>query len=83
MTPAEEIAAAVEKLRTARFAGGVTMTPAVAGLVAAREPLADWLERSSAAAQWSFGLFGDATDPAEFLQPGALAVARAINGSQS
>ena len=45
--PADELAelkAAAEKLRTARFAGAMTATPAVAALIATREPLAKLLE---------------------------------------
>lgn len=75
MTPADELTAAAEKLRTARFTGALTATPAVAALIAAREPIAKWLT------SWA---------PIEIREDGplpedaalALATARAINGSQ-
>lgn len=73
MTAADEIAAAVDKLLTARFTGAITMTPAVAGLIAAREPLAAWLQVEA------FRVLHNGRGP-EFHH--ALATARAINGSQ-
>lgn len=48
MTPADEITAAAEKLRTMRFAGAMTATPVVAALIAAREPLAKFLRELAA-----------------------------------
>ncbi|MYS14995.1 hypothetical protein [Streptomyces sp. SID4982] len=44
MTPADELPAAAEKLRTARFAGAITATPTVAALLATRSPLAVLLD---------------------------------------
>ena len=73
MTPAEEIQAAADKLRTATFLGAMTATDAVAALAAAREPLACWLE-------FEAGLLERV--PQVQPQPRidhALAVARAIN----
>jgi len=73
MTPAEELHAAADKLFTATFRGAYTATPAVAALIAAREPLACWLE-------FEAGLLERA--PQVQPQPRidhALKVARAIN----
>ena len=75
MTIADELAAAADKLRTARFTGALTATPAVAALIAAREPIAKWL------ISWT---------PIELREDGplpedaslAIATARAINGGQ-
>ncbi len=44
MTPADEITAAVDRLRNARIPNAMTATPAVADLLRAREPLAKWLD---------------------------------------
>jgi hypothetical protein len=43
-SPLDEIRAAAATLRTARFAGAMTATPAVAALIRARDPLATLLE---------------------------------------
>ena len=47
-TPADEIAAAANKLRTARFTGAMTATPVVAALISARESLAKLLRETAA-----------------------------------
>lgn len=44
MTVAEELQAAADKLFTATFRGADAASPGVAALIAAREPLACWLE---------------------------------------
>ncbi|WP_432124032.1 hypothetical protein [Streptomyces sp. C10-9-1] len=46
-TPADELDAAAALLREAAFRSAMTATPAVAALVRAREPLADWLESTA------------------------------------
>lgn len=75
MTPADEINAAAQTLRTATFRGAMTATPAVAALVRAREPLASWLD------SWTgIELREDAALPEDAQH--ALATARAINGAQ-
>lgn len=43
-TPADEIRTAATRLRAIRFTGAMTLTPAVAMLIGAREPLADLLD---------------------------------------
>lgn len=83
-TPADELAAAAETLKTARFAGAMTATPVVAALIRAREPIANWLQRHSGIAGEMQQYLG------EEFQDGALdhdthdalAVARAITGGQ-
>lgn len=78
-----ELKAAAAKLRTATFRGAMTATPAVAALVAAREPLAQLLDNAAATAEGLHGIFADSDDPTEFVHPDTLAVARAIlAGSQ-
>lgn len=79
-SPAQELTAAAQKLRNARFTGAVTMTPAVAALVAARGPIAHLLESANADAE----RLGRATGspPGQCLNPDILAVARAILGDQ-
>lgn len=76
MTPAEELTAAAQALRTARFTGAMTATPAVAALLRAREPLAKWLENTAASLKAS-------THPGwqECVAPDSLAVARQILGT--
>ncbi|MFJ6085099.1 hypothetical protein ACIQI8_27195 [Streptomyces sp. NPDC092369] len=73
-TPADELAAAVETLRNATFRGAMTATPAVAALLRAREPLANWL-----------GSWGDTDIDEHAAMPDdlrhALLIARAINAS--
>ncbi|MDX2846440.1 hypothetical protein PV377_47365 [Streptomyces ipomoeae] len=96
MTAADELRAAADKIRTACFTGAVTMLPAVAALVAAREPIAKWLEAEAAGHEAVQGL-GDITTELINVQleqteygaqithstlPQALAVARAILGTQ-
>lgn len=70
-TVAEEIQAAAEKLRTATFHGAMTATPAVAALCRAREPLSRWLD-ANVHPGWQ-----------EAVSEHPLAVARAINGTQT
>lgn len=77
MTPAEEINAAAETLRTATFRGAMTATPAVAALVRAREPLAKWLETTATSLAASTH-----PDWQDCVAADALATARAINGGQ-
>ncbi|WP_428956165.1 hypothetical protein [Streptomyces sp. cg35] len=86
MTPAEEITAAADKLRDARFTGAMTMTPTVAALVAAREPIATLLEgvlSSNREAGPAHEECDSRCSPDTCDLSAALAVARAINGSQS
>ncbi|MFZ3494601.1 hypothetical protein ACODT5_15480 [Streptomyces sp. 5.8] len=72
MTPADELQAAAEQLRAATFRGAMTATPAVAALLRARQPLADWLEQAAEALE---GQDAPNDEP-------ALAVARALLASQ-
>ncbi|WP_328313123.1 hypothetical protein OG432_24590 [Streptomyces sp. NBC_00442] len=74
-SPVADLTAAAQKLRSTRFVGAMTATPAIAGLVAAREPLANWLD------SWTdIEVREDAAMPEDLRH--ALAVARLINGSQ-
>ncbi len=75
-TPADELEAAAKKLRAATFRGAMTATPAVAALVRAREPLADWLESTAVSLRRS-------THPAwqEEVAGYPLAVARQLLGT--
>jgi hypothetical protein len=73
VTAPDELREAAARLRTARFTGAATMTPAVAGLIAAREPLAQWLEAEA------FQALHNGQSPNHHH---ALAVARQILGSQ-
>ena len=83
MTPAEEIRAAITKLRTARFTGAITATPTVAGLIAAREPLAFLLEAViSNALESSHEECSSWCSRETCDLSAALAVARAILGAQ-
>ena len=71
---ADELRAAAETLRQHASIGAYTATPAGAALLRAREPLAQWLD------DWARpGTTEDAPWPDLHR---ALAVARAINGSQ-
>lgn len=76
-SPSDELKAAVARLRTARFTGAVTMTPTVAGLIRAREPIAKWLDDARTDAEHLSRATGSSPD--QCLNPHALAVARAIN----
>jgi hypothetical protein len=84
-TPADELRTAAETLRTARFAGAMTATPAVAALLRAREPIADLLGEHAAFASLFDQLWrarcGTAPAEAEYAAETrkALAVARQIN----
>lgn len=73
MSITRELSTAAATLRSARFAGAMTATPAVAALVRAREPLAKWL------LSWG-GIDLEAGGPLPEDAQYALAVARAING---
>lgn len=77
MTTADELRAAAAALRQARFTGAMTATPAVAKLISARLPLADWLDSMATSLTAN-------THPGwqETVASDALAVARAINGGQ-
>ncbi|MEH0631741.1 hypothetical protein [Streptomyces stelliscabiei] len=97
MTPADELQAAADKIRTARFTGAVTMLPAVAALIAAREPIAKLLRETAAlhepgcpgtrpnghncGAPHGCDWCGDEDWPCNDTR-NALAVARAILGTQ-
>jgi hypothetical protein len=73
-TPADELRQAAETLHSARSTGAMTATPAVAALLRAREPLADWLE------SWTgIDLYEAGSLPEDAKH--ALAVARAVNAS--
>jgi hypothetical protein len=81
MTPAEEITAAVEKLRTATFRGAMTATPTVAALIRAREPLAKLLEGVlSNARESDHETCSSWCNPDTCDMAAALAVGRAILG---
>jgi hypothetical protein len=83
MTPADELRTAAEKLRTARFTGAITATAAVAGLIAARKPLAALLEGvASNALENAHEECNTWCSPETCDLSAALAVARQINGSQ-
>jgi len=82
MTPADELTAAAQTLRTVRFPGAMTATPAVATLIRAREPIAEWLEHEAEAAKADH-LWAEREPCAWCGSPAgqhALAVARQING---
>lgn len=78
LSPDAELRAAAERLRGATFRGAITMTPVVAALVAAREPLAKLLDsvaeqvNPDAGPSWQEALHGP-----------ALAVARALNHQET
>jgi hypothetical protein len=46
-SPTDELRQAAATLRASRFSGAMTATPAVAALLRAREPIADWLEHEA------------------------------------
>lgn len=79
MTPDEELRAAATALRTATFRGAMTATPAVAALLRAREPLADWLDFHAAMGDRLRSLFDGDLPTDEDINHPALAVARTIN----
>ncbi|WP_322501793.1 hypothetical protein TR631_33725 [Streptomyces rochei] len=76
MTPADELRTAARTLRSSAFIGVRYSTSAVAALLRARGPLANWLDLAAAV-----------YDPAAEVQEtdrsheAALDVARAINGT--
>ncbi|MER6249417.1 hypothetical protein [Streptomyces griseorubiginosus] len=76
MTITAELSSAAATLRSARFTGAMTATPAVAALVRAREPLAKWL------ISWG-GIELEESGPLPEDAQHALSVARAINGRQA
>ncbi|MCI3277588.1 hypothetical protein [Streptomyces cylindrosporus] len=78
MKPVDELAAAAATLRKATFSGAMTATPAVAALLAAREPLAEWLEHCRGSALALHKLTAAFDEPP--VNTHALATARAING---
>jgi hypothetical protein len=88
MSPADELAAAAETLRTGRFTGAMTATPAVAALLRAREPIAALLGEHASFASLFAQLWqarcGGAPAESEYSAETrkALAVARAINEVQ-
>lgn len=88
MTPADELAAAAETLRSARFTGAMTATPAVAALVRAREPIAELLQEHAAFVSLFDQLWqasrGKAPAEKEYTAETrkALTAARALNGDQ-
>lgn len=73
--PADQLRAAAEKLRAARFSGAITATPTVAALIGARLPLAAWLE------SWA-GVDLSEHGPMPEDAQHALAVARQILGTE-
>jgi hypothetical protein len=93
VTPADELTAAADKLRAARFAGAMTATPAVAALVRARDPIAKLLtgcaelheahlcDKHEGCAVLGCQWCGDEDWPCADMR-NTLAVARAINGGQ-
>jgi hypothetical protein len=87
-SPADELRTAAQTLRTARFAGAMTSTPAVAALLRAREPLAALLGEHASFASLFDQLWrarcGDTPAESEYAAETrkALAVARALNGGQ-
>lgn len=84
-TPADEIRTAAKTLRTARFAGAMTATPAVAALLRARAPIAVLLEGVLSSAREASPAHEECTSwcsPDTCDLSAALAVARAINGEQ-
>ncbi|MFD9721075.1 hypothetical protein [Streptomyces sp. NPDC059076] len=66
--PADELRAAAKQLRTARFTGAMTTTPAVAALLRSRHALAELLDDAA-----------DGDDHGE-INPYALAVAQQLLG---
>lgn len=80
MTPDDELRAAAAHLRAATFRGAMTATPAVASLLRAREPLADWL--TVEAETWAGDEVHSRCTPQTCTLDAALAVARALLGTQ-
>ena len=81
LTPADELRAAADMLRTAIYPGAFFADRTVAALVRAHDPIATWLERHAGIAaeaqeQHGDGFTEDALDP-DTLD--ALAVAQAMN----
>lgn len=77
-TPADELREAARNLRRPGIRGAYTATSSAAAILRARKPLATWLEREATLHECDerFGC-------AECIgTPDALAVARAINGSE-
>jgi hypothetical protein len=81
MSAADELAAAEKTLQEATSRSATTATPAVAALLRAREPIAQWLEFARNDAERLSRVLGDGPD--QWADPHALAVARAINGSST
>lgn len=88
-SPADQLRAAAKHLRTGAFRGAMTATPAVAGLVRAREPLAELLDfhakSHDATVTAADRVFVDEPEAREgFIRrqtnPHAIAVARAVLG---
>lgn len=85
MTPADELASAAEMLRSARFAGAMTATPAVAALIRAREDIAALLTEHAAFTclfdQLWQAKHGRAPEETQYTAETrkALAVARSLN----
>lgn len=77
MTPADELRTAARTLRSSAFIGVRYSTSTVAALLRARSPLAKWLDL--AATEYDPEAEVQETDRSH---EAALAVARAINGSQ-
>ncbi|MGA6223497.1 hypothetical protein ACPESV_24565 [Streptomyces umbrinus] len=83
-SPRAELATAAEKLRATAFRGAITATPAVAGIIAARKPLALLLEAvASNALENAHEDCNSWCSPETCDLSAALAVARAINGSST
>lgn len=74
-TPADELRQAAAALRQARFPAAMTATASTAALIAARFPLADWLDL--AATEYDPEADVQETDRSH---DAALAVARAVLG---
>lgn len=82
MTPSEELTAAAAVLRRPHPNAAITATPTMAALLRARQPLAAWLEAAAAEVARVEERYRDRT-AGESMAPNALAVARAINGSNT
>jgi hypothetical protein len=96
-TPADELRTAADKLAPAiDTAPSLTVeypnldacyahmlrTPAEPAFLRLREPLAAWLDHVALSAVHIHSLFADSDTPDEFIGPQALAVARALNGTE-
>lgn len=77
MTPSEQCAAAAAALRQPHPGAAITATSAMAALLRAREPLADWLDAEAARLAATAHPYWQDT-----VAPHAVAVARAILGGQ-